>query len=74
MCLFTEPHTFHDLGYLRLPSELDSLLEFNGCPCKRDVAREKIIGFHFLYGESNMQEPVEMRLEVLHHLSWMGKM
>ena len=49
-------------------------LELNKNDDKFDVARQKIIRYHFLNGEDNMQEFVSMELEVLPHaIGWTGR-
>ena len=59
----------HTLGMVmwkdNLPSDLVSCLRLNRNNDKAEVARQKILRYHFSCGESNIQDFVGMELEVL---------
>ena len=57
-----------------LPSDLASYLQLNRNYSKAEVARQKILQYHFSNGESNVEEFVGMELEVLPcAMSWIGR-
>ena len=57
-----------------LPSDLISHLRLNQNDDKAEVARQKILKYHFHNGEKNVEEFVGMELKVLpREISWVGR-
>lgn len=78
--LYTSNHTLYDIGWLgdedelHVPEELVSFLELNKNDDKGEVARQKIIQYHFLNGDSNIIEFVDMEMKVSPQaLAWVGR-
>ena len=73
--IFDSNHTLQRALYSNcehlLPPDLATFLTMNENDNKFEVARQKIIQYHFLNGEDNMQEFVDMELGVLPHaMGW----
>jgi len=76
--IYNSNHTLSDLGNIGwdvvLPSDLTDYLQLNDNDDKFEVVRQKIIQYHFVNGEENMQEFVDMELGVLSHaMGWAGR-
>lgn len=67
--IYTSNHTLEEPR----SKELGSLLDLNWNDNKREVARQKILQFHFTNGD-NIQEFVDMKLNVIPHaVAWMAR-
>ena len=77
--IYNSNHTLSDIGNIGyrvrdFPTKLTDYLQLNENDNKLEVAREKIIRSHFLNGEDNMQDFVDMELGLLPHaLGWTGR-
>lgn len=76
--IYNSNHTLQRVLYTnddpRLPHDLASFLIMNENENKFEVARRKIIQYHFLNGEDNIQEFVGMELGLLPHaIEWTGR-
>ena len=70
--IYTSNHTLQIVVSSRGSRELSSYLKLNRNGNKAEVARQKIIRYHFTNGEDNMQEFADMELGLLPHaLGWM---
>lgn len=71
--IYESNHTVNYFGPQRLPLDLDDLVKINEHENKKDVAREKILQYHFQNG-ANVQEFLDLKLKVLPHaISWLGR-
>lgn len=69
-------HTLSSLGCEDIPEDIQTLLSLNESDSKKEVAREKILRYHFNNGSDidTMNEFVDMELSVLPHvISWVGR-
>lgn len=67
-------HTLRSLGCEDIPEHIQTLLSLNESDSKKEVAREKILRYHFNNGRDTMNEFVDMELSVLPHvISWVGR-
>lgn len=71
--IYNSNHTLQSVGYgNNRPVDLISYLELNNDDNKREVARQKILRYHFSNGEDNIEEFVDMDVTVIPHaLAWM---
>lgn len=73
----TSNHTLESIkesGQWQVPNDLHAYLELNKNENKSEVVRQKIIKYHFNYGESNIQKFVNMELNELPQvISWTGR-
>ena len=71
--IYSSNHTLRNVSSPSTISDLQHLLDLNYNENKADVARQKILQFHFTE-ENNLQEFVDMELAVLPQaLSWIGR-
>ena len=73
---YTSNHTLCGVSRLEsLPDGLAYFLQLNGNSNKAEVARQKILKYHFLAGgDINIQEFVAMEMKVLPHaIAWIGR-
>ena len=76
MSIYNSNHALQGVGGndSNLPRDLASHLQLNCNINKFEVARQKILKYHFSTGESNVEEFVGMELEVLPRaMSWIGR-
>jgi len=71
--IYESNHTIDYLGPTRLPVDLDNLVKLNEHENKNEVAREKILQYHF-QDSANVQEFRDITLKALPHaISWLGR-
>ena len=71
--LYASNHTLHAV-YAHSPDDINVLLDMNKNKDKVEVARQKILRYHFKNGEDNIDELVDMEMNVLPQvMSWMGR-
>jgi len=73
----TSNHTLESIkesGQWQVPNDINAYLELNKNENKAEVARQKIIRYHFLNGDSNIDKFVNMELNELPQvISWTGR-
>ena len=77
--IYTSNHTLHtitDCGFVKsdTPEDIASYLKLNENDDKVEVARQKILQYHFMNGTSNIEEFVDMEWgELPQALAWIGR-
>ena len=75
--IYSSNHSLRTLGDYSgrgVPEDIVSLLRMNENDNKSEVVRQKIIKYHFLNGDLNMEELVDMEMNVLPKvMSWVGR-
>ena len=69
-------HSLHGIGWCisNINSDVVSLMKLNKDENKGEVVRQKIIHYHFLNGNKNIEEFVGMDLNILPHaMGWIGR-
>jgi len=73
--IYYSNHTFNSVDLdMRILGDLASYLQMNTNENKAEVARQKILEYHFTGGEKNVQEFVDMDLGLMPYaLAWIGR-
>jgi len=77
--IYTSNHTLHtitDCGFAEsdTPEDIASYLKLNENDDKAEVARQKLLQYHFVNGTTNMEEFVDMEWgELPQAISWIGR-
>ena len=74
--IYRSNHTLQKLGWsdIHLHTDLTSFFKLNQNDNKAEVARQKILQYHFSNGDNNIQDLVDMSLNVIPHaIAWVGR-
>ena len=74
--IYSSNHTLQQLYWsdIHLHTDLMSFFKLNQNDNKAEVARQKILQYHFSNGDNNIQDLVDMSLNVIPHaIAWVGR-
>ena len=72
--IYNSNHTVTNIGHYGIPNDLASYLRMNENDNKHEVARQKILKYHFADGDENIEKFVEMELAIIPYaIAWIGR-
>ena len=72
--IYNSNHTITEACWGDVPHDLASYLRMNENDNKHEVARQKILKYHFADGDENIEKFVEMELAIIPYaIAWMGR-
>lgn len=74
--IVTSNHSLQQIDWpcYLLPEDLSTSLELNTIESKVEVIRQKILRYHFMSGQDNIRDLVDLDMAVLPHaMSWIGR-
>ena len=72
--IYNSNHTLRNVGLGDVPRDLAVYLRMNENDNKHEVARQKILKYHFADGDEKVEEFVDMDMTVIPHaIAWIGR-